>query len=113
MISSCALPVLQGVASGDPFPNSVILWARVTPKGGLNKPAFLDYAVAHAGAAHASASHTSILRSLVSNRRGPVPCSPSASYIWSSLLVVSLETLGRMLNHLLAFWHAKHNFDSP
>ena len=37
---------MQGVASGDPFPKSVILWARVTPQGGLNKPAFLDYAVA-------------------------------------------------------------------
>jgi phosphodiesterase/alkaline phosphatase D-like protein len=40
------LSALQGVASGDPFPKSVILWTRVTPKGGLNKPAFLDYAVA-------------------------------------------------------------------
>jgi alkaline phosphatase D len=37
----------QGVASGDPFAKSVILWARVTPPSGAGKkkPAFLDYCV--------------------------------------------------------------------
>lgn len=36
---------MQGVASGDPFTKSVILWTRVTPPSGAkNKPATLDYA---------------------------------------------------------------------
>jgi alkaline phosphatase D len=38
---------VQGVASGDPFAKSVILWTRVTPPSGAkNKPATLDWAVA-------------------------------------------------------------------
>jgi alkaline phosphatase D len=37
---------VQGVASGDPFAKSVILWTRLTaPSGAQNKPAFLDYCV--------------------------------------------------------------------
>jgi alkaline phosphatase D len=37
----------QGVASGDPYSKSVILWTRVTLPSGANKnkPAFLDYCV--------------------------------------------------------------------
>jgi alkaline phosphatase D len=40
-----ATTFVQGVASGDPFPKSVILWTRVTVAA-KNKPATLDYAVA-------------------------------------------------------------------
>lgn len=46
-MSNLLLYRLQGVASGDPFAKSVILWTRVTPPSGQkNKPAALDYAVA-------------------------------------------------------------------
>jgi alkaline phosphatase D len=45
-VSACLKPFYHGVASGDPMPDRVILWTRITPDNGSTAPQIVEWKIA-------------------------------------------------------------------